>query len=152
MDKPKFTYVAYIKTTPEKLWTALTSSDFTQQYWWGRRIESDWQKGSPIKIIMENGQIDLQGELLQVEKLKVISYTFEVKWKEEFSKEPPSRVTYEIKPQGAVVRLTVTHDEFESGSKLYEGVSEGWPTILSGLKTLLETGEPLFIGKDDSPC
>jgi len=145
MDTPKFTYVSYIRTTPEKLWTALTSGDATQQYWWGRRIESAWQKGSPLKLTMENGEIDVHGEIVHVEKSKMLSYTFSTNCAEEYGKEAPSRVTFQIEPQNAnIIKLTVTHDAFEPGSKVYEGICEGWPGILSGLKSVVETGVGIF--------
>lgn len=153
-DRPSFVYVTYIATTPEKLWEALTSGDFTYHYWGGRRIQSDWKVGSPVRHIKEDGGLDWQGEVLRAEPPKVLSYTFEVMMDDtkrdvggnpvDDSGEKPSRVTFEITPFMGHVKLTVTHDQFEPGSKVLAGVSQGWPAILSGLKSLLETGKPMF--------
>lgn len=154
MDEPKFVYVIYIAATPEKVWEALTSGEFTCHYWGGRRIESDWQVGSRVRHIKEDGGLDWHGEVLAADPPKLLSYSFDVqmdKCKRDIdgkliddSGEPPSRVTFEIEPVMGQVKLTVTHDQFEPGSKVLKGVSNGWPAILSGLKSLLETGEPMF--------
>jgi uncharacterized protein YndB with AHSA1/START domain len=144
MDKPRFVYVMYIATTPEKLWEALTSGEFTYHYWAGRRIQSDWKPGSPVQHITEDGSLDWQGLVLQADPPKLLSYTFDDQRGVENRRERPSRVTFELVPYMGHVKLTLTHDDFEPGSKILEGISVGWPAILSGLKSLLEGGKPLF--------
>ncbi len=135
MDKPKFVYVTYINTTPEKLWDALINPEFTKQYWGGRRIESDWKIGSAVKMISTKEEPDFEGRVLAFEPPKLLSYT----WRPQ----PPSSVTFRLEPYGTVMRLTVTHEGLEPGSKEYEGTSQGWMAIISSLKSLLETGKAL---------
>ena len=137
MDKPKFVYVTYIATTPEKLWEALTSGDFTEKYWDEGRIESDWKVGSSIRQAGKNGS--MHGEILQCEPRRILSYSFESKG----IKQPhPSRVVFEIEHVGPTVKLTITHDEL--GADGLNAISRGWPAILSSLKSLLEGGSPLI--------
>lgn len=155
MDKPQFVYVTYIDSTPEKVWKALTSGDFTSQYWGGRRIQSDWQAGSPVTHLKEDGSLDWQGKVLQAEPPHLLSYTFDPQADDEMpdfegehidleNREQPSRVTFKIDEYMGQVRLSLVHDEFEPGSKVLQGISHGWPAILSSLKSLMERGSPLF--------
>ena len=143
MDRPAFVYVTYIATTPEKLWEALTDGEFTRRYWGGRRIESDWNVGSPVRHVREDRGIDWQGEVLQSERPRLLSYRFHMQISNEHRGERPSRVTFELQPMGSVVRLTLTHEDFDPDSRTYETTRHGWPAIMSSLKSLLETGSPL---------
>jgi uncharacterized protein YndB with AHSA1/START domain len=143
IDKPEFVYVTYVGTTAEKLWQALTDGGFTRRYWGGRRIESDWQVGSPVKHVREDGGIDWQGKVLQSDRPRLLSYTFHMLISEQHRGERPSRVTFELQPLGSVVKLTLTHDNFESKKATLETTRHGWPAIMSSLKSLLETGSPL---------
>jgi len=152
MNKPEFVYVSYIATTQEKLWEALTSSEFTSQYWNGRTIHSDWKVGSPVKLLKADGALDWIGEILQSNPPHLLSYTFDPQsfLRSAGISEPSSRVTFEISGLGSeksskrdVVRLQVTHDNFEPGSKVVGAVAQGWPSILSSLKSLLESGRSL---------
>jgi uncharacterized protein YndB with AHSA1/START domain len=142
MSEPKFVYVTYIATTPKKLWQALTEGDFTRQYWYGTSIESDWTPGARVTL-RNDGKLSDTGEVLVYEPHRRLSYTWHVEFHEVFSREKPARVTFELEPIGATVKLTITHDEFEPGSKVLEAVSNGWPMVLASLKSLLETGRPL---------
>jgi uncharacterized protein YndB with AHSA1/START domain len=141
-DGPTFVYATYIATTPEALWRALTDESFTQRYWFATRIESDWRPGARVTF-WRNDAISDTGEVLECTPPRRLSYTWHVEFDEVFRREKPSRVTFELEPMGAVVKLTVTHDQFEPGSKVYEAISSGWPLILANLKSLLETGSPL---------
>lgn len=148
-ENQKFVYVTLIKTTPEKLWQALTSPEFSAQYFLGTRIESDWKIGSKVEY-RRGHEITDEGVVLKFEPPRLLSYTFHHVWTEEWRHEAPSRVTFEIGKldaklgsQGGVVKLTVTHEDFPSNSKVFPAISNGWPTILSGLKTWLETGRDL---------
>ena len=144
MRKPEFIYVSYIETTPEKLWEALTNSEFTKRYWWDTSVVSDWKVGSPFALVL-NGQTTDVGEILEAERPRRLSYTFHHILNEAARNERPSRVTFVIEPHGKLVKLTLTHEGFAEGSRFLEGISKGWPAILSSLKSILETGQPLDI-------
>jgi uncharacterized protein YndB with AHSA1/START domain len=145
MDKPKFVYAIYIRTTREKLWRAIIEPEFTERYWSGVKFKSDWKVGSPVQMYDAEGAPADTGVVLKCEPPRILSYSWHVAWHPEMKKEKPCRATFEIEPgpQKGIVRLTITHDEFEVGSKTYEGVKNGWPQVLSSLKSLLETSEPL---------
>ncbi len=140
MSKPEFVYVTYIATTPEKVWEALTSSAFTRRYWFDTEVRSDWKVGSPFALVM-NGNTTDTGEILEANRPRRLSYTFKHEADESLRNEPASKVVFTIEPYGKLVKLTVTHEGFVPGSKLLDGISKGWPAILSGLKSLLETGK-----------
>jgi uncharacterized protein YndB with AHSA1/START domain len=142
MSEPKFVYVTYIATTPQALWQALTEGAFTRRYWFGTTVESDWAVGSGVTF-RNDGELHDSGEVLEYEPYRRLSYTWRVEFHEVFRRERPSRVTFELEPVGGEVKLTVTHDEFEPGSKVLGAVSNGWPLVLSSLKSLLETGHAL---------
>ena len=141
-DGSTFVYVTYIRTTPEKLWAALTDPKTIKQYWFGCTCESDFKKGSPWKLIMEDGRLADTGEILDVDPGKRLV----IKWRNEFMPELKaegySRCTMDLEPvDDGAVKLTITHDLDRPGSKFIEAVSGGWPRILSNLKSLLETGK-----------
>lgn len=144
MSKPQFVYVTYIETTPEKLWQALTSSEFTRKYWFGAEVRSDWKVGAPFALSLDDEVTD-SGEILEADPPRRLSYSFKHHKYEELRHEPISRVVFTLEPFGPVVRLTVLHDGFIEGGKYLGAVSNGWPAILSQLKSLLETGKPLNI-------
>ena len=148
MSKPEFVYVTYIETTPEKLWEALTSSKFTKRYWWDTSVVSDWKVGSPFSLVL-NGQTTDVGEILEADRPRRLSYSFHHILNEAARKERPSRVTFAIEPHGKLVKLTLTHEDFEEGSVILDGISKGWPAILSSLKSMLESGTALAIPR---PC
>lgn len=139
-SKPKFMYVTYIATTPEKLWEALTKADFTEKYWFGSRIQSEWKVGSPFTIHTGVADKDWQGEVLQCDPPRLLSYAFRVAGGAEHF----TRVVFQLEQHGPVMKLTLTHDELdEKDVKFYTGISQGWPAVLSNLKSLLEGGNPL---------
>jgi len=144
MKRPEFVYVTYIETTPEKLWDALTSSEFTRRYWFDTEVRSDWKPGSPFALVMGGTATDV-GEILEADRPRRLSYTFKHVLDEGMRKEPPSKVVFTIEPHGEIVKLTLTHEGFVEGGKLLEGISKGWPAILSSLKSLLECGTALSI-------
>jgi uncharacterized protein YndB with AHSA1/START domain len=141
MSKLSINITIYIASTPEKVWSALTNPDITERYWAGTRIESSWQVGSKV-IYRREGQVVDEHELLVCEPPRRLAHTFHPLFGE-FAKEPPSRVAFEIVSGGEVVRLTMTHDEFPEDSAVYRACSGAWPMLLSSLKSLLETGQPL---------
>ena len=144
MRKPEFVYVTYIATTPEKLWEALTSSEFSKRYWFDTEVKSDWKVGSPFALVMNGTTTDV-GEILQVDRPRRLPYTFHHVLSEAARKERPTKVTFNLEPHGKLVKLTLTHEDFEDGSVILDGISKGWPAILSSLKSLLESGAALAI-------
>ena len=130
----------YIKTTPERLWKALTDTEMRRKYTFGAVVTSDWTTGSRYQGV-GNGTPILEGENLEVDPPRRLVQSFRALWGEDVKSEGTSRVTYEIEPIGDSCRLTVTHDQLreDANNQLYGG----WPMVLSGLKTLLETGEML---------
>ena len=132
----------YVKTTPERLWEAITDPDQRAVYNFGARHESDWKAGSRYEMTHPGAGVLLgEGEILEVDPPRRLVQSFTALWSEEVKAEGTSRVTWEIEPVGDSCRLTLTHDELREGAnaELYGG----WPMILSGLKTFLETGEKL---------
>jgi uncharacterized protein YndB with AHSA1/START domain len=144
MSKPEFVYVTYIETTPEKLWQALTESDFTKRYWFGTSLKTDWNVGSPLALVMD-GKVTDTGTVLEFDCPRRLSYSFHHELNDAARKEKASRVTLVLEPYGKVVKLTVTHDDFPGDSVVIGDIAKGWPAILAGLKSLLETGTPLAI-------
>lgn len=140
MSKPEFVYVTYIKTTPEKLWHALTDRETNALYWFGAHQESDWKVGSPWKIAYPDGRVMDSGEILELEPLKRIVIKWRNEWSPELNAEGYSRCTMQIEEADGAVKLMVMHVIDRETSKFIEGVSGGWPKILSNLKSLLETG------------
>jgi uncharacterized protein YndB with AHSA1/START domain len=121
----------------------LTDSALTQHYFFGSKVESTWKAGSPILYKGSDGSPMVEGEILEADPPKKLVHTFRAVWDAEMSDDPPSRVTYEIEPKGGTCLLRLVHDELIPGSATERSVQGGWPTIVSSLKTLLETGKPL---------
>lgn len=139
----RFVYVTYIRTSPAKLWEALTEPEFTEQYWFGCRQECDWKVGSPWKLMLPDIGLADAGEVLAVEPERRLVLSWRNEFMPELTAEGFGRMTYDIEDQGGFVKLTVTHESEVENSKLIGAVSGGWPKILASLKSLLETGEPL---------
>jgi uncharacterized protein YndB with AHSA1/START domain len=137
----RFVYVTFIRTTPERLWHALTSSEFTTQYWFGIQIESDWKAGSAWQLMFQDGRVADAGEIVEAERPRRLVIKWRNEFKPELKAEGYSRCTMDLEPRGAAVKLTITHEMEKPGTKFIESVSGGWPLILSNLKSLLETGE-----------
>lgn len=141
MSKPKFVYVTYIASTPEKVFQALTDATISKQFWFGFHVSSDWTVGSPFALKRNDVTMD-SGVVLACEPPHRLSYTWHPEY-ESMRHERPSRVVFEIEPLNGQVKVTVTHDDFDEGSKVFESISGGWPMVLSSLKSLLETGTAL---------
>jgi uncharacterized protein YndB with AHSA1/START domain len=144
MHKPEFVYVTYIETTPEKLWEALTSSEFTRRYWWETDVVSDWKVGSPFSLVMKGVTTDV-GEILQSDPPHRLSYTFQHVTSTPSHNARPSTVRFNLEQHGKLVKLTLTHRDFADDDRLLDGISKGWPAIMSSLKSLLERGAPLHV-------
>ena len=143
MNKPSFVYVVYIASTPEKVFAALTDAALTEQFWHGTRVVSDWKVGSPVALKLKHQSKNITGVVLEVDPLRRLVYSFQPHHGD-MADEEPSRVVFEIEPQKDQVKLTVVHDGFADGSKVFEAISRGWPLILSSLKSFIESGKVLY--------
>ena len=149
MSKPEFVYITYIETSAEKLWHALTDGDFTERYWFGHRIASDWKVGSPFRFTHPE-RPSPEGKVLISDPPKQLAYTWNG-CSDDLKRERTSRVTFDLEPRGHIVKLTVTHDNLDEGGKTFLGISEGWPMVMASLKSMLETGRPLPADLASSP-
>ncbi len=140
MAKSKFVYVSYIRTTPEKLWSALTDAEFTKQYWFGMRCESEWKKGSPWRLVSSSGEVFDAGEVVEAEPPRRLVMRWRHQHNPELTAEGDALCTIELEPGASAVKLSITHTIDRESSKLINAVSGGWPKIISNLKSLLETG------------
>lgn len=140
MARSTFVYVSYIRTTPEKLWSALTDAEFMKQYWFGTHCESRWTAGSPWKMVSAEGRISDSGEILEAMPPRRLVIRWQHENRPELKAEGDSRCTIELEPTGSTVKLSITHTIEREPSKLIEAVSGGWPKIISNLKSLLENG------------
>jgi uncharacterized protein YndB with AHSA1/START domain len=143
MADSRFVYVTYIRTTTKKLWQALLAPEFTRQYWAGTWQDCDWKPGASWKLMIPDGRVGDSGEVLEIEPERKLVLTWRNEFKPELRVEGFSRLTYELEQQGDSVKLTVLHEIDKPQSKFIDAVSNGWPHLLSSLKTLLETGESL---------
>lgn len=141
MSEFKHVYEVYIRATPDQVWRALTESEFTKQYYYGNTVESDWKPGSPMVYRNPDGSEAIQCKIVEADPPKRLVHTFFFPGTEE----SPSRCTWTIEPRGAASLLSLVHDDFDGETSTYKSVAHGWVPVLSGLKTLLETGEALEI-------
>ena len=144
-EKTSFVYVTYIRSTPEKVFEAITRPEIARRYW-GHENVSDWKPGSDWQHVRADEQRTLQlvGKVVEVSPPTRLVMT----WANASQAADPaaqSRVTFELAPYDQMVRLTVTHDELEAGSGMAKGIQQGWPAVLSSLKSLLETGQGIDV-------
>jgi uncharacterized protein YndB with AHSA1/START domain len=144
-DKTSFVYVTYIRSTPEKVFEAITKPEIARRYW-GHENVSDWKVGSRWEHVRAIAQrsVELVGKVVEVSAPKRLVMT----WANASQESDPaaySRVTFDLVPYEGMVRLTVTHDELEAGSGMAKGIQQGWPAVLSSLKSMLETGEGIDV-------
>ena len=145
-----FVYVTFIRTTAEKLWSALTDPEQMKEYWFGMHIKTEWKTGAEWQMVFPDGRVADTGEILDVERPKRIQLKWQNEFKPELKAEGFTVCTLEIEPVGAAVKLTVTHTIERAESKFMQAVSGGWPKILSNLKSLLETGQLVLTETDHS--
>jgi len=141
MTRSTFVYVTFIRTTPAKLWSALTDDvEFMKQYWFGMHCESQWTPGSSWKLVSGDGQILDAGEIVEAVPPRRLVIRWQHQNKPELKAEGDSLCTMELEPSGTAVKLSITHTIAREPSKFIMAVSGGWPKIISNLKSLLETG------------
>ena len=140
MAESRFVYVTCIRTTPEKLWLALTDVEFMRQYWFGVHCESRWKAGSSWKLVYPNGRISDAGEIVEAAPPRRLTIRWQHQDKPELKAEGESHLTMELGPGGPAVKLSITHTIEREPSNFIAAVSGAWPMVISNLKSLLETG------------
>jgi uncharacterized protein YndB with AHSA1/START domain len=140
MAKSTYVYVTYIRTTQQKLWSALTEPEFMKQYWFGVHAQCDWQAGAPWKLVNTAGQVMDTGEIVEIDPPRRMVIRWQNQFRPELKAEGASLCTMELEPYNGAIKLSITHSIDCDPSKLIEAVSGGWPRVLSNLKSLLETG------------
>lgn len=140
MTGPEFVYVVVIAKPPADVWKGLTNPEFTRQYWHKTEVRSDFAVGSAIEFLTEDGHVGCEGEILCADYPSKLAYSWQFPGNPETAKEPHSRVTFQLEAIKAGTKLTVIHDQFPARSKMYDLVKPGWPLVICGLKTLLESG------------
>jgi uncharacterized protein YndB with AHSA1/START domain len=145
MARSTFVYVTYIRTTPEKLWAALTDAEFSKEYWFGCRSESAWTTGSPWTLTSSSGEVLDAGEIVEAERPRRLVIRWRHEKKPEQKAEGPTLCTMEIEQSGSAVKLSITHTIERETSKFMEAVAGGWPKVISNLKSVLETGSAALI-------
>jgi uncharacterized protein YndB with AHSA1/START domain len=151
-DTVTLVYEVYIRTTPEKLWEAITKPQFTRDYYFGSSVESDWREGSALAYRGPEDRVPFEATILAIEPGHKLVHDFKPDPREwDLSPDAtPSRVTYEIQQMGPSCLLRVTHEHFHGETNTVESTRYGWQLILSGLKTLLETGKPLVVEEPET--
>jgi uncharacterized protein YndB with AHSA1/START domain len=140
---PEFVAAVYVRATPEAIWRAMTETDSTLRYFYGNAVESEWQAGSPYRMTIA-GELQIEGEILEVDPPRRLVQSWHGVWDPQMAADAPTRVTWEIEESApGVCKVSLFHDGLVAGSSTLEQVSDGWPYILSGMKTLLETGKGL---------
>jgi uncharacterized protein YndB with AHSA1/START domain len=140
MARSTYVYVSYIRTTPEKLWAALTDPEFMRQYWFGSYCESEWTPGASWQLMSGDGVIMDSGQIVEADPPRRLVIRWQNQFKPELKVEGSSQCTMELEQIGPTVKLSITHTIEREPSKFIEAVSGGWPKVISNLKSLLETG------------
>lgn len=142
MSKPEFIYMTVIAAPPEEVWKGLTTAEFTRQYWHKTRVRSDYEPGGKIEFLNEDDSVGVAGEILKADFPSELAYTWQFTGKDSIALgDPPSRVTFKLQRLNAGTRLTVLHDQLVEGTQTASMITFGWPHVIAGLKTLLETGQ-----------
>jgi uncharacterized protein YndB with AHSA1/START domain len=139
----EYVYVTYIRTTPQKLWDALTGVEFQKQYWFGMHQESAWKAGASWKMCTSDGRVTDAGEVLEADPPRRLVLKWQNEFRPELKAEGYTRCVYDLEQIGDTMKLTIAHTSDKTPSKTIEAVSGGWPKVLSSLKSFLETGVPL---------
>lgn len=143
MTGSKFVHVTYIRTSPDKLWAALTQPEFTRRYWAETWQESEWKAGADWRLMIPDGRVGDVGRILEIDPPNKLVLEWSIDFPPDLKAEGPTRVTYLIEPAGTAVKLTLMQETTVPDSRIIDAMSQGWPHLLASLKSLLETGEPL---------
>jgi len=143
MSKPVFVYTIYIASTPEKVFKALTDTNATAKFWFGNAVTCNWKVDAPVEFHRE-GKLIVQGKVLEYDPPWRLSYTFHSMHEPFYGTEQPSRVVIDLEKQKDQVKLTITHDDFAEGSRVFDAIGKGWPLVLSSLKSYLEANRVLY--------
>ena len=139
-----YTYQIYIGAPADKVWNGIVDGEMTKHYVYGTRLESKFKKGSPYAYVGDGGFKVVDGEILAIEPKKRLVMTWKAHWDESVANDSPSRVTYELSSASpSTTKIHIVHDGFDGETATYSGSVEGWPLMMSSLKSLLETGKPL---------
>lgn len=141
----KHVSVIYIKASREKVWQGLTSAEFTRQYFHRTDITSSWEEGAEVTFYNQDQTVAVRGKVLRAKYPEELSYTWHVHYNTQAKTEKPSRVTFTLETIEDATKLTLVHDQFPEGTVVLEPITEGWPAILSNLKTLLETDKVMAV-------
>ena len=142
MSKPSFVYVTYIAAAPDKVWAALTQPELSEQFWFGYRVQADGGTGGRMTAHNPAGRLAHDDPIIESDPPRKLVYGWKPLYRD-LPDERSSRVTFTLEPFKGQTRLTIVHDEFDEGSKMFEMISAGWPAVLSSLKSFLETGKGL---------
>ena len=151
MARSTFVYVSYIRTTPEKLWSALTDVEFMRRYWLGYHCESQWTARSSWRMVSGDGVTTDAGEIVEADPPRRLVIRWQHQNRPELKAEGDSLCTMELEPTGTAVKLSITHSIEREPSQLIVAVSCGWPMILSNLKSLIETGSVVLQERPGKP-
>ena len=153
MSKAEFVYMTVIAAPPEQVWQGLTTAEFTEQYWHATRVRSEFTPGATIEFLNPDGSTGVAGEILTADRPSELSYTWRFLRNPDAADDPASRVTFKLEAIGVGTRLTVVHDRLAEDSATATMVSFGWPHVIAGLKTLLETGTAVdFTVPEEADC
>lgn len=145
MTQQRHVFQIFIRTAPERLWQALIDGSVTAQYYFGSRVESSWKLGAPVRYPNPAGGLFVEGEVLEIEPPRRLVTSFRPTFLDAEQPAPSSKVTWEIERVGAACKLTLIHNDLVPGTPITQNLIDGWAQIISGLKTVLETGEPLVV-------
>lgn len=151
MSKPEFVYMTVIAASPDRVWQGLTTAEFTKQYWHSTSIRSTFTPGTSIEFLNPDGSVGVAGEILIADRPTELSYTWRFLRNPEAVDDPASRVTFKLEAIRSGTRLTVIHDRLAEGSATASLVAFGWPHVIAGLKTLLETGRAVDFTTPEEP-
>ena len=145
VERPRHLDEVHVRATPEGVWNAITRPEIAREWLAGTRLASDWKPGATLRCVAPDGRLAAEGTVLEVDPARRLAHTFSATWKEEVAADAPHRVVWTIASLGPTCRVTVEHFDFVGETATYRDVRGGLGRILDGLKTLLETGEPLAI-------